>query len=72
MSVQDRISKDINEAMYGKTYEVLVEGLSKNKEDMYTGRTRGNKLVNFTASEDVTGKIVKVKITQPKTWTLEE
>ena len=71
MSVQDRISKDINEAMYGKTYEVLVEGLSKNKEDMYTGRTRGNKLVNFTASEDVTGKIVKVKITQPKTWTLE-
>ena len=71
MSVQDRISKEINDAMYGKTYEVLVEGLSKNKEDMYAGRTRGNKLVNFTATEDVIGKTVKVKITKPRTWTLE-
>lgn len=71
MSVQDRISKEINDAMYGKTYEVLVEGLSKNKEDMYAGRTRGNKLVNFTATEDVISKTVKVKITKPRTWTLE-
>ena len=38
---------------------------------MYTGRTPQNKLVNFAADHNTIGNIVKVKITQPKTWTLE-
>ncbi len=71
MDLQSRISKEINGSTLGKVVEVLAEGLSKNRSDMYTGRTRDNKLVNFSAPEDVTGRNVKVKITQPKTWTLE-
>ena len=71
MDLQNQISKEINAKALGSTVEVLVEGLSKNKDDMYSGRTRQNKLVNFEADHDVTGKIVKVKITNPKTWTLE-
>ena len=71
MELQGQISKEINEKFMGSTVDVLVEGLSKNRDDMYTGRNRQNKLVNFMAEHDVTGKIVEVKITQSKTWTLE-
>ena len=71
MDLQGGISKELNDVTLGKVVEVLAEGLSKNRSDMYSGRTRDNKLVNFAAPEDVTGRIVKVKITQPRTWTLE-
>lgn len=71
MDLQNSISKEINESLKDKVVEVLVEGHSKNRDDMYSGRTRDNKLVNFSAMSDITGKTVRVKIIQPKTWTLE-
>ena len=40
--------------------------------NVLTGRTRQNKLVNFTGgSEDIVGKLVNVKITSPKTFSLQ-
>lgn len=71
MDVQGKISKEINDKAHDTIVDVLVEGLSKKKDDMYTGRTPQNKLVNFAADHNTIGNIVKVKITQPKTWTLE-
>lgn len=71
MDLQSNISQEINRPLQNEILEVLVEGLSKNRDDMYTGRTDDNKLVNFSAKEDVTGRIVRVKITQARTWTLE-
>lgn len=71
MDLQNKISKEINDTTINRTYEVLVEGPSKKRTDIYTGRTRHNKLVNFEASEDMTGKLIDVKITRPRTWTLE-
>lgn len=53
-----------------KVEEVLVEGKSQ-WGDKLTGRTRDNKVVNFTGNENLIGKIVKVKITKTTPFFLE-
>ncbi len=68
--VQHRISKEINEYLAGQTAELLVEGESKGNPDIQSGRTRTNKLVHFKSKEDLTGKLVRVKITEVHTWHL--
>ena len=59
-----------NKRFEGQVVDVLVEGTSKNDETVLAGYTRHNKLVNFKADESTIGKIVKVKITEAKTWHL--
>lgn len=54
----------------GQIVEVLVEGESKNNPDVLAGYTRKSKLVNFKAPKSVIGKLVQVKITEAKTWSL--
>ena len=54
----------------GQVVEVLVEGKSKNDPNVLAGYTRRNKLVNFVGPESAIGKIVHVKVTETKTWTL--
>ena len=56
--------------MQDKTVEVLVEGESKNNPDVLAGYTRSSKLVNFIGPKTSIGKVVKVKITDTKTWSL--
>lgn len=70
IEVQNRISKEINDRLLGAEVEVLVEGLSKSSTKTYTGRTRTNKIVNFKGSEELVGKLVKVKIEKTQTWSL--
>ncbi|SKC73175.1 tRNA (N6-isopentenyl adenosine(37)-C2)-methylthiotransferase MiaB [Maledivibacter halophilus] len=53
-----------------KIVEVLVEGVSKNDENILMGRTRTNKVVNFDGSNDLIGKFCNVKITKPKNFSL--
>jgi tRNA-2-methylthio-N6-dimethylallyladenosine synthase len=50
--------------------EVLVEGESKYNPDVLAGYTNKSKLVNFIGPKTAIGKIVKVKITEAKTWSL--
>ncbi|MBT2682950.1 tRNA (N6-isopentenyl adenosine(37)-C2)-methylthiotransferase MiaB [Bacillus sp. ISL-37] len=50
--------------------EVLVEGESKNNPDVLAGYTSKLKLVNFVGPKTAIGKIVKVRITDAKTWSL--
>lgn len=64
-------AKKRNDAYVGKTLKVLVEGFSKRNKNILSGYSEENKLVNFKGSEDMIGKIVDVKITVSKTWTLE-
>jgi len=71
MAVEQRINEEKSELYLNKEVEVLVEGLSKNSNDMYTGRTRTNKLVNFKSSSDVTGQLVNVKIVRIGSFWLE-
>lgn len=59
-----------NKRYIGQIVEVLVEGESKNNPEVLAGYTRTNKLVNFVASKSLIGQLVKVKITEAKTWSL--
>ncbi len=54
----------------GQMVEVLVDGESKNNPDVLAGYTTKNKLVNFKGPKTAIGKIVKVKIIEAKTWSL--
>lgn len=78
LAVQEEISKKKNRAMEGRTETVLVEGTSRrfaidaeagDEPVQWTGRTDGNKVVNFTVEgemaikDDLTGRLVPVKIT---------
>ncbi len=54
----------------GKVVEVLVEGSSKKRDDVLAGYTRRNKLVNFAGSKELVGQVVKVKITEAKSYSL--
>ncbi|WP_427338730.1 tRNA (N6-isopentenyl adenosine(37)-C2)-methylthiotransferase MiaB [Caloranaerobacter sp. DY30410] len=65
------ISLEINQKLKDKVVEVLVEEISKTDKTKVTGRTRTNKVVHFPGDKTLIGKLVKVKITNPKTWTLE-
>ncbi len=60
-----------NKQLEGQIVEVLVEGESKKNPDILSGRTRTNKLVNFSGAKSVIGEIVYVKITEAKTWSLD-
>ncbi len=60
-----------NEKYEGKEVMVLVEGVSKKNENVLSGYSHENKLVNFKGKKSSIGKIVKVKIQKAKTWTLE-
>ena len=71
VQLQNRISKEINEKLLGVEAEVLVEGLSRNSINTFTGRTRTNKIVNFKGTNDLVGKLVKVRIKNIQTWSLE-
>jgi len=59
-----------NARFVGEVVSVLVEGKSKTNGDFYSGYTPHNKLVHFEAREDLVGKIINVKITEAKTWSL--
>ena len=65
------ISLTNNKKLIGETFDILVEEISKNNEEVLTGRTRGNRLVHFKGKEDLIGTIVNVKIESAKTFTLE-
>lgn len=66
----NELSAEAMKKYQDRVVEVLVEGESKNNPDVLAGYTRRNKLVNFTGPKSSIGKIVKVKITEAKTWSL--
>ena len=70
IELQNKISRKKNDAYLGKTEEVLVESVSKTNPEFLSGRTNGGKIVNFKGTNDLIGKLVKLKITETKTWSL--
>jgi tRNA-2-methylthio-N6-dimethylallyladenosine synthase len=53
----------------GEVVKVLVDGESKNGEGMMCGYSEHNKLTHFKSNDpSLVGKIVKVRITDAKTW----
>jgi tRNA-2-methylthio-N6-dimethylallyladenosine synthase len=69
-ALQERIANDLNAALLGTTQEVLVEG---EKDGTFTGRSRTNKLVHFTAGQTAPaiGELVDVRITKATPWSLQ-
>ena len=59
-----------NKKMIGKTYKVLVEGVSKNNDKLLTGRTSQNKVVIFDGDKSNIGEIVNVEILSEHLWYL--
>lgn len=59
-----------NQRFKDQIVEVLVDGFSKRNSKVYSGYTPENKLVNFTGEGISTGDIVKVKITEVMSFSL--
>jgi tRNA-2-methylthio-N6-dimethylallyladenosine synthase len=70
LTVQNEISLERNKAMVGKTVSVLCEGLSKNNDSVYSGRTEGGKIVFFDGDETDTGRFLNIKIERADTFAL--
>jgi tRNA-2-methylthio-N6-dimethylallyladenosine synthase len=63
-AVVERSALAKHEARVGKVEEVLVEGPSKTDPDVWSGRTRHNKLLHFVPDDDVAaGDLVRATVT---------
>ena len=73
LSKVNEILAELNAAYVGQTVEVLIEGKSKTDETRFTGRTRQNKLVNFTVKnpgDHLLGQLMNIHITEATTFSL--
>lgn len=67
---QYQIATEINQELQGSIQEVLVEGPSKTNPQKLTSRTRSNRIVIFSGEKDLIGRLINVKITEAKTFSL--
>ncbi len=70
IALQNRLSAEANARCVGKTYEVLVEGVSKRSRDQLFGRTEQNRVVVFDRGTCRLGDLVTVRITGSSSATL--
>ena len=70
IALQNRLSAEANQRCIDKTYEVLVEGVSKRSKDQLFGRTEQNRVVVFNRGTHRTGDFVRVRITEASSATL--
>ena len=66
----NKFANEANQKYVGSIVPVLLEGNSE-KEGKLMGYTDTMKLVNVKADKEYIGKIVNVKITDVKTWSLD-
>ena len=69
--VVNKYALEANQKYLGKVVSVLLENVSDKDEGMLAGYTDTMKLVNVKAPKDMLGKIVDVKITDVKTWSMD-
>ena len=69
-SLINKYAKESNEKMLNTVADVLIISPSE-KANKFMGYTDNMKLVNVSCSEEYLGKIIKVKITGAKTWSLD-
>jgi tRNA-2-methylthio-N6-dimethylallyladenosine synthase len=66
--IQEEIQTEINSRLRDTTVEILVEGRNRGK---WYGRTRTDKLVFFSSSDNYLGQLANVKITRTSPWSLQ-
>ena len=70
IALQNRLSAEANARCVGRTYEVLVEGVSKRSREQLFGRTEQNRVVVFDRGSRRVGDLVQVRITGSSSATL--
>jgi tRNA-2-methylthio-N6-dimethylallyladenosine synthase len=70
LDVQETITYQKNKSLEGKILEILVEGASENNPHRLTGRTRTNKIVNYSGNDSDAGRLTKIKIFEAKQHSL--
>ena len=70
IELQNQLSAESNARDVGKTFEVLVEGVSKRSKEQLFGRTEQNKVVVFDRGTHRIGDLVRVRITESSSATL--
>ena len=70
IALQNELSAESYKKDIGKTYEVLVEGVSKRSKEQFFGRTPQNKVVVFDRGNHHIGDLVMVKIEESSSATL--
>ncbi|MCA1926943.1 MAG: tRNA (N6-isopentenyl adenosine(37)-C2)-methylthiotransferase MiaB [Calditerrivibrio sp.] len=64
---QEKITSRLLKSQIGEIQEVMVEGISKKDNKVFSGRNRRNRIVNFVSSKVLkAGDIVNVKILEAK------
>lgn len=63
--------KENNDKLLNKCVKVLIEGESEKNDTLFAGYTENMKLVNVKCGKEDIGKIINVKITDAKTWSLD-
>ena len=70
LETQNAIALERNKPLEGRILKVLCDGKSKNNENVYSGRTEGNKIVLFDGDERDVGRFIEIKITRAETFAL--
>lgn len=70
IALQNELSAESNRRDIGRTFDVLVEGVSKRSRDQFVGRTQQNKTVVFPRGNYRVGDIVSVTIDESSSATL--
>tara|TARA_B100001996_G_scaffold361882_1_gene328973 strand:+ start:458 stop:1786 length:1329 start_codon:yes stop_codon:yes gene_type:complete len=58
------LSKKRSRSIIGEKTEILVEGVSGKFNNMVTGRTKNNKIINIPGKNNLIGELIKVQITE--------
>lgn len=71
MDTENVISLELNKAMEGKIHEIIVEGPSKQDENIWYGRTSSNKMILFPYKDGIqVGDTVAARVNVGQTWVL--
>lgn len=70
IALQNELSRESNARDVGKTFDVLVEGMSKRSREQFVGRTPQNKTVVFPRGNYRVGDTVRVKVIDSSSATL--
>ena len=70
IALQNELSAESYKKDIGKTFEVLVEGVSKRSKEQFFGRTQQNKVVVVDRGSHHIGDFVKVKVSESSSATL--
>ena len=70
IALQNELSLESNRNDIGKTFDVLVEGISKRSKEQFVGRTQQNKTCVFPRGNYRVGDIVNVRVLEASSATL--